>query len=89
MHLASSDAAPHAILMMAVRRRFADTKHPVGADDPVRPKAPVCKGPRSGGTGVNDMPRLGMPAGICRRRRLRDCRAGSAHPYEFDRTSGK
>ena len=42
----------------------------VGADDPVRPKAPVCKGPRAG-TGVNDMPRLRMPAGICRRRRLR------------------
>ena len=52
----------------------------VGADDPVRHEAPVCKGPRSGGTGVNDMPRLGMPAGICRRRRLRDCRARQCPP---------
>ena len=33
MQLASSDAAPHAILMMAGKRLFTDTQHPVGADD--------------------------------------------------------
>ena len=39
---------PHAILMMAVRRRFADTKHPVGADDSVRPLLRFCTVPCRG-----------------------------------------
>ena len=41
MQLASSDAAPHAILMMAGKRLFTDTQHPVGADDSVRPQTSV------------------------------------------------
>ena len=32
---------PHAILMMAGKRLFTDTQHPVGADDSVRPQTSV------------------------------------------------
>ena len=46
MQLASPDAAPHAILMMAGKRLFTDTQHPVGADDSVRPSQTVTQ--RSG-----------------------------------------
>ena len=46
MQLASSDAAPHAILMMADRQRLADTQHPVEADGSVRPSQTVTQ--RSG-----------------------------------------
>ena len=41
MQLASSDAAPHAILMVADKRLFTDMQHPVGADDSVRPQTSV------------------------------------------------
>ena len=40
-HLTRSNYAPHAILMMAGKRLFTDTQHPVGADDSVRPQTSV------------------------------------------------
>ena len=45
-HLSAGDYAPHAILMMAVRQRLADTQHPVESDGSVRPSQTVTQ--RSG-----------------------------------------
>ena len=49
-NLVSMDfAAPHAIWMMAVRRCFTDTHHPVGADALIGPLSRSCIAPCRGG----------------------------------------